>query len=319
MSPLITGIHHVTAVSGDTQENIDFYSGVLGMRLIKKTVNFDYPEVYHFYFGNDKGTPGTIMTTFPYGKEGLAKGRKGTGKINTTAFSLPSSSLGYWLERLDRYRVAYSLPQKRGEEKFISLEDPDGLGIELVFDPKEEREGSDFFDNVPLEHSIRGIHHVEIWQGSIQRTAELLTEVMDHELLFQEANRSRYGVIDKPGHYIDLVEDPKAPRGYPGSAMVHHVAFATESRETQEKMIEKLEAFGIARMPVRERKYFSSIYFNEPGGVVFEIATLGPGFDVDEEFEDLGLNLQLPEQFEENRAKLNESLPKFTYSPEKFK
>src|SRR5690606_12384788 len=163
MTQLITGIHHVTAVSGDAQEKINFYTDFLGLRLVQKTVNFDFPEVYHFYFGDEAGSPGTIMTTFPYGKD-LKKGRHGKGKINTTAFSLRIESLDYWLERLAAYNVSHKPPQERfSGEVFIYLEDPDGLGLELVFNNRETRAGYSFTGDIPVEHSIRGIHHVELW------------------------------------------------------------------------------------------------------------------------------------------------------------
>jgi len=315
---LITGLHHVTAVTGDAQENIDFYTGILGLRLVKKTVNFDYSEVYHFYFGDEYGTPGTIMTTFPYGK-GLANGRHGKGMLNTTAFSISIEALDYWLERLTRFNIAYKEPQQRfGGEVFIYLEDFDGLGLELVFTDKDDRAG---YDNgfIPKDYTVKGFHHVEIWLESYERTAALLTTQMDHNLISESSDRFRFGTENRPGKYVDLFCTPNVLKGLAGRGTVHHVAFATPNAETQLEMIDRLNAFGLQHTEVKDRKYFTSIYFKEPGGVLFEIATSGPGFDADEELLSLGENLMLPEQFEENREHLVKVLPKIIYPTEKFK
>lgn len=319
MEKLITGLHHVTAVSGDAQENIDFYTGILGLRLVKKTVNFEDPNTYHFYFGNKRGNAGTIMTTFPYGKT-LHKGRHGKGKINTTAFSLPLKSIAYWQERLEKHSIAFKHPQQRFDgEAFIYLEDNDGLGIELVFTDKENRPGYAFNENIPVEYSIRGLHHIEIWVEAFERTEALLTTVLNHQLIGQGANRFRYAVEDRPGQYIDLLCAPNALKGLAGRGMVHHVAFATPDAETQLTLMRKIETFGQHTTAVKDRKYFSSVYFNEPGGVIFEIATSGPGFTIDEDLSELGMKLQLPTQYEKKREELNKSLPQFDYSPHTFK
>ena len=315
---LITGLHHVTAVTGDAQENIDFYTGVLGLRLIKKTINFDVSEVYHFYFGDEFGTPGTIMTTFPYGKS-LASGRHGKGMLNTTAFSISMDALDYWLERLTKFNIPYKQPQQRfSGEVFIYLEDFDGLGLELVFNEKDDRKG---YDNgsVPKDFAIKGFHHVEIWVEAYERTAALLTTQMDHQLIAESSDRFRFGTEDKPGKYVDLLCTPSVLKGLPGRGTIHHVAFATPDIQSQLELIEKLKAYGLQLTEVRDRKYFSSIYFKEPGGVLFEIATSGPGFDVDEELASLGEDLMLPEQFEEKREHLIDVLSKITYPTEKFR
>ena len=319
MQNLITGIHHVTAVCGDAQENIDFYTGVLGLRLVKKTINFDDPKVYHFYFGDEAATPGTIFTGFPYGK-GLTEGRHGNGKINTTAFSLTSDSLNYWQQRLENFRVAFKHPQQRYEgEVFIYLEDPDGMGLELVFSDKEIRAGSAWNQQIPAAYSIRGIHHVELWLAHFERTAALLTTVMDHRLLQESSGRFRYGVDDQPGRYIDIVWDMEGLRGLSGRGMVHHVAFATADAASQLKVMQKLRDFGLTTTEVKDRKYFTSVYFTEPGGVIFEVATQGPGFTLDEASGELGLQLQLPEHFEDRRSHLNEILPALHYPTANFR
>lgn len=323
MSTLITGIHHVTAVSGDMQSTIDFYQGILGLRMVKKTVNFDDPNIYHFYFAGDlDGTPpvpGSIFTSFPYGSL-LKEGRHGKGKVNTTAFSLPEASLDYWTSRLDKFHIAYKSPQQRyTDEVFIYLEDPDGLGLELVFDRKENRPGSSFNPNITARHSIRGIHHVELWLDHFEKTAALLTSVMNHRLLQESAGRFRYAVDDLPGKYIDILWDISALKGLSGRGMIHHVAFATPDKDTQLELIEKLKALGLEPTEVKDRKYFSSVYFTEPGGVIFEIATSGPGFTLDESPAELGTRLMLPELFEWNREYLQRQLPAFDYDPGRFK
>lgn len=322
MNTTIKGIHHVTAVSSDTQTNINFYAGVLGFRLQKKTVNFDDPTVYHFYFGNDRGGtpagPGGIFTTFPYGNK-LKEGRHGEGKINTTAFSLPADSLSFWHHRLEQFGIAYKHPQQRSEgEVFIYLEDPDGLGIELVFDARETRPGSSYNPNIPEQHSIRGIHHVEIWLAQFEKTSALLTTVLQHRLLQESAGRFRYGVEDLPGKYIDILWDMNAIRGLAGAGMVHHVAFETPDKDSQLALVQQLREFGLHPTEVKDRKYFSSVYFTEPGGVIFEIATTGPGFLVDESETTLGTQLMLPETFEWNREHISASLPTFSYQADKF-
>lgn len=319
MDKLITGIHHVTAVSGNAQENIDFYTGFLGLRLIKKTVNYDDPSAYHFYFGDEHGNPGTIMTTFPYGND-LQKGRDGNGKINTTAFSLPWNSIDFWLERLDKFDILFKHPQQRFEDEvFIYLEDYDGLGLELVFTQKENRPGYFYGERIPEEHSIRGIHHIELWVEAFEKTGALLTSVLNHQLIAESSNRFRYAVEDAPGQYIDILWTPNALKGFPGRGMVHHVAFATPSTESQLKLMDKIFAFGLQTTEVRNRNYFKSIYFNEPGGIIFEIATSGPGFTIDEDISELGMELKLPPQYEEKRKDLEESLPKFKYPTNEFR
>lgn len=315
---LITGLHHVTAITGNTQENIDFYTGVLGLRLVKKTVNFDYSDVYHLYFGDEYGTPGTIMTTFPYGKD-LVNGRHGKGMLNTTAFSVSIDALDYWLNRLDQFNIAYKQPQQRfSEEVFIYLEDFDGLGLELVFNNKDERKGY-FNGYIPKDYALKGIHHVEIWYDAYERTAALLTTQMDHKVIFESPDRLRLGTDNQPGKYVDLLSMPNSLKGLAGRGTVHHVAFATPDAQSQLKMVERLNTYGLEHTEVKDRKYFTSVYFKEPGGVLFEIATSGPGFDVDEEQAFLGEALQLPQQFEKQRERLLDVLPSINYPTEKFR
>ncbi|MDW9382476.1 VOC family protein [Chryseobacterium sp. JV558] len=315
---LITGLHHVTAITGNAQENIDFYTGVLGLRLVKKTVNFDYSDVYHFYFGDEYGTPGTIMTTFPYGKD-LINGRHGKGMLNTTAFSVSIDALDYWTNRLELFNIPFKQPQQRfSEEVFIYLEDFDGLGLELVFNDKDERKGY-YNGYIPKDYAVKGIHHVEIWQDAYERTAALLTTQMDHKVIKETPDRLRLGTDNMPGKYVDLLSTPSALKGLAGRGTVHHVAFATPDAASQLEMVKHLNAYGLEHTEVKDRKYFTSVYFKEPGGVLFEIATSGPGFDVDEEAAFLGEDLQLPPQFEKRRERLIEVLPVINYPTEKYR
>jgi glyoxalase family protein len=307
MEQLITGIHHVTAIASNAQKNLDFYTGLLGLRLVKKTVNFDGPDVYHLYYGDEQGHPGSILTFFPY--EGLVNGRQGKGMLNTTAFSVPATSMHYWLQRLQRFNVSYKKPQERFEgEVVVYFEDEDGLGLELVFNDKDNRQGY-AQGSVPAAHAIKGLYNVEIWGEGYERTAALLTEQLDHKLIAERSNRFRFAASDAPGNYIDILCAPDSMRGLAGSGTVYHIAFATPTKEAQEAVRLRIVKRMLNPTPVLDRNYFTSIYFREPGGVLFEVATAGPGFTVDEPLEHLGEGLQLPAQYEEDRLKLEQTLP----------
>jgi glyoxalase family protein len=317
MEPLITGIHHVTAVASNVQKNIDFYTGILGLRLVKKTINFDGPDVYHLYYGDETGNPGSILTFFPY--QGLVNGRHGKGMLNTTTFSVAAASLTYWLERFKRFGIDHKRPQERVEgETVVYFEDEDGLGLELVFTDKDSRKGSSS-GPVPEEHSIKGIYNVEIWEEGYERTAALLTEQLDHHLVWEKGNRFRFAASDRPGNYIDILCSPDSMKGLAGSGTVHHIAFATPDRQTQEEVRLKIVKRMLNPTPILDRNYFTSIYFREPGGVLFEVATSGPGFAIDEAPGHLGEALKLPAQFEGDREKLEKSLPPITVTIEKYK
>lgn len=316
MDKLITGIHHITALAGNAQPNIDFYCGVLGLRLVKKTVNFDAPEVYHFYYGNETGSPGTILTFFPY--EGLAPGRHGKGMLNTTTFSVSLSSLNYWEERLKKYGIHYKGPTDRFEETAIYFEDHDGLGLELVFTNRDQRAGFTY-GHIPLEHAIKGFYSAEIWVEGYERSAALLTEQMDHVQIGEKGNRFRYAATDSPGNYIDLVCMPDTLKGLGGAGTVHHIAFATPDAKSQNEVRIKISQRMLNPTPVLDRNYFTSIYFREPGGVLFEVATAGPGFLVDEEKSSLGTSLKLPDQYESYRGQIEKAVVPITFNPEKYK
>lgn len=317
MEKLVTGIHHVTALAGEPQQNLDFYTGILGLRMVKKTVNFDAPDVYHFYYGNETGQPGSIMTFFPY--EGIQKGRHGKGMLNVTTFSVHASSISFWEKRLEKFKVNFEEPRERFKgESVIYFEDPDGLGLELVFNDKDSRPGFSY-GAIPEEHAIKGFYSVEIWQEGYERTAGLLTETMDHSLMEEKGNRFRFAATDAPGNYIDIMCMPDSLRGLGGGGTVHHLAFNTATGETQALVREKLLKAGLNPTPVLDRQYFESIYFREPGGVLFEIATAKPGFAIDEAPEKLGEQLMLPSQYESKRSLIEKAVKPVDLNPLKFK
>ncbi|GAB3892639.1 ring-cleaving dioxygenase [Spirosoma agri] len=307
METLINGLHHVTTLAGDTQGNVDYYTDILGLRLVKKTVNFDAPDVYHLYYGNETGSPGTILTFFPYGK--LPRGRKGVGQLTYTAFSAPVASLQFWMDRLHERTITYAGPYKRFDETYLRFEDFDGMGIELVFTNDDQRPG---WDNgrIPAEFSLRGFHTVTLNELNPDRTIRLLTDSMQHTLVSEEEGRFRFKAgIGGSGNYVDVLHSPKDVHSLQGAGSVHHVAFSTDSDETQLVIQEQLMRAGYHVTPVQDRNYFNSIYFREPGGILFEVATNPPGFAVDEPVAELGTSLKLPAQYEARRAKLEAALP----------
>lgn len=305
MKPLITGIHHITAIAGNPQANIDFYTGILGLRLVKKTINFDAPGVYHFYFGDELGRPGTVFTTFPF--EGARKGTKGTGEVTYSAFSIPSNSLDYWITRLKKYGIAVSDVLNRFDDKLIRFEDHDGMGIELIANDRDDRTGWTY-GQIPLEHSIKGFFGATLNLRSKDLTAKLLTEHMNYKFIGEENGRFRYGTAGKPGDIVDIVIDKSGRQGVQSAGTVHHIAFRTENDASQLQMQEILSRNGYHVTEVRDRNYFTSIYFREPGGVLFEVATDEPGFAIDEDEAHLGELIKLPEWAEPNREKLEASL-----------
>jgi glyoxalase family protein len=315
MKPLITGIHHITAISGNPQKNVDFYTGILGLRMVKKTINFDAPDVYHFYFGDKLGTPGTVFTTFPF--DGAKRGTKGTGELTYTAFSIPKASLSFWIDRLAKYNIPTSTPLNRFEEKLIRFEDHDGMGIELIANDKDSREGWTY-GNIPLEHAIRGFYGATLNLKAKELTEKLLTQFMDYKFLAEENGRFRYGTQGLPGDIVDIVLDNNGRQGIQSAGTVHHIAFRTENTSTQLEIQKILMDKGYHVTEVKDRNYFKSIYFREPGGVLFEIATDEPGFAIDEDEAHLGELLKLPEWAEPQRNKIESRLAKVNLNTESF-
>ena len=239
--------------------------------------------------------------------------------LNTTSFSVSTDSMNYWLERLKQFDVAYKKPQERfNKEIVVYFEDEDGLGLELVFNDNDKRKG---YTNgiIPLEHSIKGFYSVEIWEEGYERTAALLTEQLDHQLISEKGNRFRFAATNRPGNYVDILCSPDSLRGLAGSGTVHHIAFATPNEKSQEEVRLRIVKRMLNPTPVLDRNYFTSIYFREPGGVLFEVATSGPGFAVDEEKEHLGEALKLPPQYEKDREQIEDKLPPIIINIDNYK
>ncbi|GAB4419157.1 MAG: ring-cleaving dioxygenase [Bacteroidia bacterium] len=281
-------LHHVTALAGDPQRNLDFYIGLLGMRLVKKTVNFDAPDVYHFYYGDETGQPGTILTFFPF--PGIRPGRQGTGQTTTTRFAVPVGALPYWQARLQRAGIQVEAGTRFGEA-FLAFSDPDGLGLALVETPVGIGAAASDIDPA---YAIRGFHSVELTLADAAPTAAVLTELLGYAHLDTAGLRQRYGIPGQPAARIDLLADPQAPRHHDGGGTVHHIAFRTADDDSQFDIRNRILQAGLFPSQVMDRQYFHSIYFREPGGVLFEVATDPPGFLVDESPETLGLGLKLP-------------------------
>jgi len=318
MDNKIPGLHHVTAIASDPQRNLDFYVGLLGLRFVKRTVNFDDPGTYHFYFGDGRGTPGTILTFFPW--PGARRGIRGTGQIEATAFAISPSSIGYWLERFKDQHVAAEKISRFGEE-LIRFTDPDGLLLELVapgveagVSPANAKRAviEPWPDSpVPSEHALRGFHSVSAALEGYERTARLLTDSFGYRLIEQSGNRFRFTAPDDtaPGRIVDLLCLPDTQMGRVAAGSVHHIAFRAKDDAEQLKWREHLVNLGYNVTPVMDRTYFHSIYFREPGGVLFEIATEPPGFTSDEKAEELGSHLRLPPWMESARSQIEKILP----------
>ncbi len=303
-----SGLHHVTAIAADPQENVDFYTRVLGLRLVKRTVNFDAPDTYHLYYGDETGRPGSILTFFPW--PGAPRGRRGTGQATTTAFSVPEGSLGWWKTRLAQKGVEVVEAVTRFDEDALSFEDPDGLLLELVAhtgtDPRPPWEQGP----IPHEHAIRGLYSVTLSESGYESTAAMLTDTLGFRLIGESGSTMRFEVGGGgPGTRVDVVCQPEAPRGLVSAGTVHHVAWRAPDEGAQVEWRESIVGTGLDVTPVIDRNYFRSIYFREPGGVLLEIATDAPGFVIDEPLLELGRRLQLPPWLEPKRADIEAALP----------
>ena len=305
----IEGLHHVTAIAGEPQTNINFYTGVLGLRLVKLTVNFDDPTTYHLYYGDGQGHPGTIMTFFPW--PGASRGRIGTGQLTVTSFAVPEKSLPYWQERLRNYGVEFDHARSDFGEELLFLRDPDGLQLELVSTPNANPDRAWERGPVPTECAVHGFHHVTLSEDGYERTAFMLTDMLGFKQIARQGNRFRYAVADgAPSTMLDLVCAPEGRPGRVAVGTVHHVAWRTATNAEQVQWRDTLSKLGYNVTPVIDRQYFHSIYFREPGGVLFEIATDPPGFATDETVERLGTSLKLPPWLGEDRPELERLLPR---------
>ena len=313
---LISGLHHVTALASGPQENVNFYAGILGLRLVKKTVNFDAPDVYHLYYGDEHGSPGSIMTFFPF--QGIRPGRVGAGQAAATTFSIPKNAVDYWLKRFAQFQVRHQPLQERFDEMVIAFEDHDGLGLELVANDEDQRPAFSY-GQIPLEHAIRGFYSVELWESAFERTETLLAQQLGYRFVREDGQRRRYAAgAAEPGQYLDIRWGDGLPRGLGGGGTVHHIAFDTPSDESQLAVREQIRSAGFSPTPVLDRQYFHSIYFREPGGVLFEVATTPPGFGLDETPDQLGSALKLPPWEEHRRTYIEGLLGPITLNPEKY-
>ncbi|RFZ94593.1 ring-cleaving dioxygenase [Mucilaginibacter conchicola] len=305
----INGIHHITAIAGNAKRNHDFYTKTLGLRMVKKTVNFDDPETYHLYYGDKQGTPGTILTFFPW--EGISAGRRGARQATEIGYSVPEGSLDFWLNRFEKHNVIYNKPAEKFGEQYLTFLDPDGLKLELIVSKSLDNRLPWETDEIKAENATKGFHNITITTNKIQPTADILTNVFGYKLLEQHVNRYRFvtDAVDN-ANIVDLVEVAGEVAGHVAGGSVHHVAFRVKNDEILMQYREKIAALGLHITEKIDRNYFYSLYFREPGGVLFEIATDNPGFAVDETVEELGTHLKLPAQYEEYRASLETTLPK---------
>jgi len=313
MTHPILGLHHVTATVDDAQADLDFCIDLLGLRLVKKTVNFDNHDVYHFYYGTERGVPGTIWTTFPYKDHGVRVGVKGAGQVVTTSFSVPAAALPFWRKRFDERGVpAWDVAARFGEDA-LRVDDPSGLQFELIGTDRDSRTpwiGS----GVEAGEAIRGLHSVTMTIRSLQPTLELMSNLLGYRVVDERENWTRVAVGgDGPGHAIDIHVDPDAGAAINGLGTVHHVAMAIATGDEQRRLRDELLRLGLRVTDIRDRCYFESIYFREPGGVLFEVATVQPGFTADEDASQLGRGLKLPPWEESNRRSIEASLPAVEY------
>jgi len=309
----ILGLHHVTATVDDAQDDLDFCLDGLGLRLVKKTVNFDNHHVYHFYYGDRQGTPGTIWTTFPYQDRGVPEGRKGAGQVTVTSFSVPHGALDFWRTRLGARAVSVTDIAARFGEPVIRFADRSGLTFELIGADRDERTPW-VADGVDPATAIRGLHSVTLVVRDAAPTIDLMTRLLGYTVVDEMAARTRVAVNGGgPGRIIDIASHPDAEPAKNGLGTVHHVAMAIESADEQLRLREELIGYGCKVTEVRDRCYFQSIYFREPGGVLFEVATVEPGFAADEDIASLGAELKLPPWEEPHRADIEAALAPIRY------
>ena len=301
------GIHHVSSIAGDPQRNVDFYAGVLGLRLVKLTVNYDDPGSYHLYYGDERGNPGSILTYFPWGREAAA-GRVGLGQIAVTSLSIIPHAIAFWIGRLIARGVKYDGPHGRFDEQVLSFKDPDGNQIELVgHGSAENRRGWDG-GPIPADSAIRGIHSVTLLEEDLDPPARVLSTVLGFTPTRSSDTRFRFEAAGDSANIVDVRAAGEFWSGTMGPGTVHHVAFRTGTELEQARTRDQVMHSGLAVTPTLDRKYFRSIYFREPGGVLFESATDQPGFTVDESLEALGSGLQLPPWLEGERAAIESRL-----------
>jgi glyoxalase family protein len=308
MENKVLGLHHITAIAGYAMRNYDFYTKVLGLRFIKKTVNFDDPHTYHFYFGDEVGSPGTILTFFPW--EGVPRGKQGSGMPTEIAYSVPFGSLDFWIQRFKDYYVRVTETGKRFGEDYIAFEDPDGLPLTLVVPNGIDNRKAWETDEVKASAATRGFHSITLTLTLVGETAQVLTDIFDYHFIGKEGDRYRYATdaVENAG-VVDLIEAPDVKRSGNAAGTIHHVAFRVKDEKTLMAFREKIISKGLNITQKIDRNYFFSLYFREPGGVLFELATDNPGFSIDESVSELGTTLKLPAQYENNRKQIEAVLP----------
>lgn len=310
MDNRILGLHHITAIADNAKRNLDFYTQVLGVRLVKKTVNFDDPGTYHFYFGNENGTPGTILTFFPW--EGIGQGTNGSGMATHIGYSVPKGSLEFWKNRLQGLNINVEESEIFGE-KLITFKDPDGLQLQLIEPSTEDSRKVGTTEELKDENALKGFHNVTLTLKKAEPTMKVLTDILGYDLQKQEGERYRLATnaIDT-ANLVDIIENDKIPAGRNAAGTNHHIAFRVKDDQVLMEYREKVLSAGLSITPKINRDYFYSLYFREPGGVLFEIATDNPGFTVDEPLDELGTHLKLPAQYEGMRDKIEGVLPKLS-------
>jgi len=309
----LRGIHHITAIASDPQRNVDFYTQILGLRFAKRTVNFDDPSTYHFYFGDRTGRPGTVITFFAW--PGARRGTRGTGQVIAASFAVPAKSIEYWKSHLAEHRVFAEEIPSRFDAAAVRLTDPDGLLLELIESAHLDDADLKYENDVPKKFAIHGFHAPTLEVQQLGPTEELL-KTLGFELGGEEESRRRFSVNSKStSAQIDLIERSDGQFGVNSAGTVHHIAFRCANDEEQSRWREQLVELGLHVTPVIDRFYFHSVYFREPGGILFEIATEGPGFTADEPANHLGENLKLPPRYEEHRADIERALPPIAFGP----
>lgn len=308
--PQVNGLHHITAIAGPAQENLDFYAGVLGMRLVKRSVNQDDPGTYHLFYADAEGHPGTDLTFFPWPQ--LAPPRAGHGRAMEVGLEVPEDSLAYWADRLTRYGTQSGRLEVRFGQKVLAFTDPHGLQVALV-----EHEGPRLFapwdeSPVPGERQVRGLFGAQLWEREAGKTGSFLTDVLGFEQVAEEQGWTRFRVPGTSG-VVDIRHTPDARPGMWGVGAVHHLAWRVNDEAHEMEMRSRIEEVGLGATPVIDRFWFKSVYFKEPGGVLFELATDGPGFAVDEEQAKLGETLVLPPWLEEQRTAIEQTLPPLNF------
>ncbi|MCP1424162.1 glyoxalase family protein [Paenibacillus xylanexedens] len=297
------GIHHITAFAGDPQANVDFYAGVLGLRLVKKTINFDAPDVYHLYFGDEHGSPGTIITFFP--SAGSPRGKIGGGQVGITSYVIPPGSIGFWQNRLEQYNIEVT-KTSRFNEDLLQFEDGEGLRLELV--EREEGATSTWaHEGIPTDKAIKGFGGAVLFSVNPQRTMDALEKILGFVRVSENEEYARFRSSGDIGNVVD-VPVTRIPLGMGGAGTVHHIAWRAKDDEEHAQWSETVRDYGYQPTPVRDRQYFNAIYFREAGGILFEIATDPPGFAKDEPADSLGQKLMLPEWFEKYRPQIEDNL-----------